>query len=62
MLSESQRKASRKWNDNNLERLYVTVKKGQKDIIKQVAESKGESLNGYIVKAIQKRIDEDLQD
>lgn len=60
MTSESQKKASRKWNDNNLERLYVTVKKGQKDQIKQIAESKGETINGYIVKAIQKRMDEDL--
>lgn len=60
MLSESQKKASRKWNDNNLERLYVTVKKGQKDLIKQMAESKGETLNGYIVRAIQMRMDEDL--
>ena len=35
--SESQKKASRKWNANNLDRIYITVRKGQKDIIQEIA-------------------------
>lgn len=59
-ISKAQQKANRKWNENNLDRLYVTVPKGQKDIIKSIAESKGESVNSYINKAIQKQLDEDI--
>ena len=59
MLSESKKKANRKWNDNNLERLYVTVRKGEKETIKQAAKAKDETLNGYIVKAIKQRMDSD---
>lgn len=58
--SKAQQKANRKWNENNLDRLYVTVPKGQKDIIKSIAESKWESVNSYINKAIQKQLDEDI--
>lgn len=37
-----------KWNANNYDQLRIIVKKGEKDIIKAYAESKGMSLNGYI--------------
>jgi len=41
-----------KWNANNYDQLRVLVKKGEKDIIKAYAESKGMSLNGYVNKLI----------
>jgi len=50
--SKAQQKANRKWNESNLERLYVTVKKGEKAEIKAAAENAKESLNSYIVSAI----------
>lgn len=59
MTTKAQMKATRKWNENNLDRLYINVPKGQKDIIKAIAESKGESLNSYVGKAIQKQLEED---
>lgn len=37
-----------KWNANNYDRITTLVKKGEKEIIKAYAESKGMSLNGYI--------------
>lgn len=57
--SKGQQKASRKWNENNLDRLYIFVPKGQKEVIRAMAESKGESLNAYVSKAIQRQLEED---
>lgn len=59
--TKAQQKASRKWNEHNLDRLYINVPKGQKDIIKAIAESKGESLNSYVGKAIQRQLEEDQE-
>ena len=50
--SKAQQKANRKWNENNLDRLYIFVPKGQKEIIKMIAESKNISINKYITNAI----------
>ena len=57
--SESQKKASRKWNENNLDRIYITVKKGQKEIIKEIATQQNLSINAYIGKAINNQINND---
>ena len=54
--SKAQQRANRKWNENNLERLYVTVKKGEKEEIKAAAEKVNESLNSYIVSAIHEKM------
>lgn len=54
--SKAQQKANRKWNESNLERLYVTVKKGEKAEIKAAAENAKESLNSYIVSAIHEKM------
>lgn len=37
-----------KWQSENCERISLVVKKGRKDEIKAHAESKGESLNGFM--------------
>lgn len=55
-VSEAQKKASRKWNEGNLERIYITVKKGQKDRIRQAADTCGESINQFIQKAVESRM------
>lgn len=41
-----------KYNSKAYDRIALSVKKGQRDIIRQYAESKGLSLNGYINKLI----------
>lgn len=51
-ISESQRKAVAKYNAANYDRVELRVDKGRKDIIKAHAESKGESLNAFINRAI----------
>lgn len=58
-VSKAKQKSNRKWNENNLDRLYIFVPKGQKEVIRAIAESKGESLNSYVGKAIQRQLEED---
>lgn len=43
-----QQKASMKYRDKNYQRIEFLVYKGQKEIIKEYAQSKGMSLNAYI--------------
>ncbi len=48
-----------RYNSKAYDRINLTVPKGQKEIIKAHAESKGESLNGFIQRAIQTTMDHD---
>ena len=50
--SKAHQKAVNKYMANNYDRINLTVEKGRKDIIKAHAESKGESVNGFINRAI----------
>ena len=50
--SKAQQKAVNKYMAANYDRINLTVDKGRKDIIKAHAESKGESVNGFINRAI----------
>lgn len=52
--SESQKRASRKYNESNYDRLYITVPKGKKDEYKAKADALGKSLNQYIVDCIER--------
>lgn len=56
-ISESQRKAVAKYNAANYDRVELRVDKGRKDIIKAHAESKGESLNAFINRAIEETME-----
>ena len=60
-ISEAQKKAVAKYNAANYERIELRVEKGQKDIIKAHAESKGESLNGFINRAISETMEKENQ-
>ena len=55
--SVAQKEASRKYNENNYDRLYITVAKGKKEVIKERAELQGLSLNEYVVKVIEKSLE-----
>ena len=56
-LSESKKKSNKKWNDENLNKIYdhvhLVLPKGEKEKIKAHAEKNGESLNGYINRLIE---------
>ncbi len=58
-VSKAQQRAVAKYMKNNYDELKVRVPKGHKDIIKAHAESKGESLNGFVNRAIDETMERD---
>ena len=44
---------------NSVDRLYITVPSGRKDDIKEHADSQGESVNSFVVRAIDETIKRD---
>ena len=57
--SDAQRRAVAKYNAANYERIELRVDKGTKDAIKAHAEQRGESVNGFINRAIEETIGHD---
>ena len=51
-ISKAQQKAVHKYVKNNYDRVSLMLYKGQKDIVKAHAERQGETLNGFINRAI----------
>ncbi len=51
-VSKAQQRAVNKYMSANYDRINLTVDKGRKEIIKAHAESRGESVNGFINRAI----------
>lgn len=51
-----------KWQQENKERINLVVSKGQKETIRQHAESRGESVNGFINRAITETMERDTQE
>lgn len=57
--SKAQQKAVAKYMKNNYDELKIRVPKGEKEKIKIHAESKGESINGFVNRAIDETIERD---
>lgn len=57
-ISQAQKKATENYLKKQ-EEIKIRVKKGHKDEIKTAAEKQGQSLNGYIVTAIDEKIERD---
>ena len=57
----AQTRAKNKYNAKADDRVALQVKKGRKDIIKQHAEQHGESLNGFINRAIDETMERDRE-
>ena len=49
---KSSTKAKNKYNAENYDSLRIVVPKGKKEIIKEYAASKGESINGFVNRVI----------
>lgn len=60
-VSKAQQKAVNKYIDKKYDRINLTVPKGHKDKIKAHVHTTGESVNGFILRAINETIDHDLQ-
>lgn len=56
-LSDSQRKANRKWRDTNLDKICVQYRKGTRDEWKKEAEKRGLSLAGMIAEAVREYLE-----
>ena len=50
--TEARKEGNRRWDEKNLDRISIALPKGSKDKIKAHAESKGESVNSFINRAI----------
>lgn len=58
-ISESQRKAVAKYNAKSYDEIKIRVYKGEKEKIKSHAESNGESINGFVKRAIDETMERD---
>ena len=59
--TEAQAKAANKYLHEKVEDIRIRVPKGQKDIIKAHADAQGESLNAFVVRAINEAMQRDQQ-
>lgn len=55
-VSEAQKKSAQKWDAANLDRVSIAMPKGMKDTLKAAAGIAGESMNQYIISAVEQRI------
>lgn len=58
-VSAAQQKAVNKYVKENYDRINVNMPKGRKDTVKAHAESRGESLNAFINRAITETMERD---
>ena len=58
-VSKAQQKAVHKYIKANYDRQEITMPKGKKDAVKAHAESQGESVNGFINRAIDETMERD---
>ena len=58
-VSKAQQKAVTKYVKNKYDRFGITMQKGRLDIIKEHAESQGESVNSFINRAIDNQMHQD---
>jgi len=61
-ISEAQRKAVRKYNAKAYDRLEISVPKGRKAEYQAYAESRGESLNGFVNRAVSEQVKRDANE
>lgn len=61
-VSKAQQKAVAKYMKNNYDEVKVRMPKGKKDKIKEHAKNQGESLNSFVNKAIDEKIERDDMD
>ena len=57
--SEARIRANNKYNEKAYDRINIAVPKGKKDVIKAHAEARGESVNGFIGRAIDETMERD---
>ena len=58
-ISDARKRANAKYNAKAYDRVELKVKKGKKETIQTHAESKGESMNGFVNRAIDETMERD---
>lgn len=58
-VSKANQRAVNKYVKNNYDRVNVTMPKGHREVIKAAADAVGESVNAYINKAVDERMERD---
>lgn len=61
-LTESQKKANTKYREKSIKRVPLDVQKEKYEEIKTAATAAGESVNGYIKKAVDQRMERETAD
>lgn len=57
--TEARKAGNKKWDAANLDRVSIAMPKGKRDTIKAAATAVGESMNQYIIRAIDERMERD---
>lgn len=57
--TEARKEGNRKWDAANLDRISIALPKGKKGDVKAAAAAVGESVNQYIINAIEQRKERD---
>ena len=57
--TDARKEGNRKWDTANLDRVSIAMPKGKKDDIKAAAAAVGESMNQYIINAVEPRMERD---
>ena len=60
-ISEAQKRATAKYNLANYDRVELRLDKGMKDIVKDHAVQQGETLNGFVNRAITETMQRDKE-
>lgn len=58
--TDAQKRSAKKWDAANLDRVSIAMPKGKKDMIKAHAGTRGESINGFINRAIDETMGRDI--
>ncbi len=61
-MGKASTRAKNKYNAENYDNLRIVVPKGKKEKIKAYAESKGESINGFVNRAIDEAMENEGED
>lgn len=61
-ISKAQQTAVNKYVKKNYDRINVTFPKGQKEILKAHAAQHGESVNGFIIRAVHETMERDSKE
>ncbi len=59
--TEARKRGNRKWDAANLDRISIAMPKGKKDEVKEAASAVSESMNQYIITAIDQRMERDKE-